>query len=242
MKAMIFAAGRGTRLKPITNNIPKALVEINHTALIEILIKKLIKAGISDIVINVHHFANQIIEFLNNKQNFGVNISISDESDLLRDTGGGLKYAQELLLSDEPVLIHNVDVITDIDLYDFINIHKKSGALATLAVRKRNTKRYLLFDNEHTLCGWKNISTGEIIRARSPHKSLIPLAFSGIHIVQPNIFEYICEEGVFSIIKLYLRLAEKHLIKGYVHSDTFWDDIGKMQQLKEINANPPGFL
>ena len=163
MKALILAAGLGTRLHPITQNIPKALAKINELTLLEILITRLKKFGIEEIIINIHHFADQIIGFVDKNNRFEINIQFSDERGELLDTGGGIKNAQWFLNDGNPFLVHNVDVISSIDLDDFLNFHNKSGSLASLAVRDRSTSRYFLFDENDTLCGWKNISTGQQI-------------------------------------------------------------------------------
>ncbi|MCF8297025.1 MAG: nucleotidyltransferase family protein [Saprospiraceae bacterium] len=233
MKAMIFAAGLGTRLQPITNNIPKALVELKGTPLLEIVIKKLISFGFDEIIVNVHHFADLVTDFLKTKNNFGIKIEISYEQDLLLDTGGGLKKASWFFNDSKPFLVYNVDVLSDIDLQDFYNFHIQSKSLATLAVRNRETSRYLLFNKENILCGWKNIKTGEIILARSNEKNLTPIAFSGIQIIDPKIFKFINQDGKFSIINSYLELAKKHKISAYNHDDTIWMDLGKIENLIE---------
>ncbi|MGB1243748.1 MAG: sugar phosphate nucleotidyltransferase, partial [Chitinophagales bacterium] len=163
MKAMIFAAGLGTRLRPLTNDKPKALVEVNGKPLLEIVILQLKRYGFRDIVVNVHYFAKQIIRFLEAKNNFGIHIQISDESDLLLETGGGLQKAKHFLCSDdEPFLVHNVDILSDINLKALYQSHLEGSPLATLVVRNRKTSRYLLFDETNRLCGWKNVKTGEV--------------------------------------------------------------------------------
>jgi N-acetyl-alpha-D-muramate 1-phosphate uridylyltransferase len=233
MKAMIFAAGMGTRLKPLTDNKPKALVEVGGIPLLEIIIKRLISFGFYDLVINVHHFYEQIYEFLALNQNFGITIHVSDERDLLLDTGGGLKYAQELLSDGEPVLIHNVDILTDLDLKTFYSEHCRYHPLATLAVKERDTSRSLLINNFGELCGWRNNNSGELKHVRGDINQLIPIAFSGIHVVSPEIFEHITEMGVFSIIEVYLRLAKEHKIQTYLHSQNFWLDLGRKENFDE---------
>ncbi|MEZ5196031.1 MAG: nucleotidyltransferase family protein [Bacteroidales bacterium] len=232
MKALIFAAGLGTRLYPITQDIPKALAKIGDRPLLEIVIHRLIQFGVSDIIINVHHFADKIIEFVNSYNSFGINIQFSNESDQILDTGGGLLKASWFFDSDQPFLVHNVDVLSDIDLYDFYRFHLQSGALASLAVRKRITTRYLLLDKDHVLCGWKNEKTGET-KIIHPKDELSNYAFSGIHIIDPRIFSQMVETDRFSIIDLYLRLARTNVISGYDHSTTMWFDLGKPENLKE---------
>ena len=235
MKAMIFAAGLGTRLYPITKNKPKALVTVNGKTLLEIVITKIIQVGITEIMINIHHFAQQVIDFVNKNDKFGIDISFSDETAQLLDTGGGLIKASWFLNGDEPFLVYNVDVLSDINLSDFIQYHKNHKALATLAVRKRETSRYLLFDEDFTLCAWENLKTGEKKIARDK-SDLNPYAFSGIHIIEPVIFNLINETGCFSIIDVYLKLANEQRIQGYDHSQTQWLDLGRIENLKEAES------
>ena len=232
MKAMIFAAGLGTRLHPYTIDKPKALVKIVGKTLLEMAIEKVSNAGYSDIVINIHHHGNQIIEFLEKKNYFGLNISISDERDQLLDTGGGIKKAAPYLKGNEPFLVYNVDVLSNIDLNLFRLYHFENGGLATLAVRDSKTARYLVFNEDMMLSGWKNISSNEekIVR-EIINKSLF--AFSGIQIIDPSIFSLITESGSFSLISLYLRLAKTEKIFGYNDTSSIWMDLGKPEQLKE---------
>lgn len=229
---MIFAAGLGTRLQPITKNKPKALVKVNGISLLEIVISKIIQVGITEIIINVHHFAQQVIDFVNENDKFGIDICFSDETAQLLDTGGGLKKASWFLNGDEAFLVYNVDILSNIDLKAFIIQHKKNQALATLAVRNRKTSRYLLFDEDFILGGWENVKTGERKIARDK-PGLNPFAFSGIHIIEPAIFNLINEIGRFSIIDVYLKLAKEHRILGYDHSHTQWLDLGRIENLKE---------
>lgn len=232
MKAMIFAAGLGTRLQPITLEKPKALVQIHDKTLLEIVIRKIINAGISQIIINVHHFAQHVIDFVKEQNNFGIDICFSDETSQLLDTGGGLKKASWFLDDNDPFLVYNVDILSDIDLIDLFHFHKKNNALASLAVKKRDTSRYLLFDEDFRLCAWENVKTGEKKIARN-QPDLIPFAFSGIHVIEPSIFKYIIETGRFSIIDVYLKLAKDHKIIGYNHSHSQWIDLGRKENLKE---------
>ncbi|MCK4661573.1 MAG: nucleotidyltransferase family protein [Bacteroidales bacterium] len=244
MKAMIFAAGLGTRLKPITNKIPKALVEINGKPLLELIIRKLIHYKFDEIIINVHHFSNQIIEFLEQNKYFGINIHVSDESKKLLDTGGGLKKASYFFNDNKAFLVHNVDIISDINFQQFIEYHNKSGALATLAVRNRNTSRYFLFDNKMNLCGWENKIKHEKITKPTADKfkntdiQLVPFAFSGIHIIEPRIFSLIEQKGKFSIVDVYLNLMEEHKIIGYDHTNDLWLDVGNKINLETANKLP----
>jgi NDP-sugar pyrophosphorylase family protein len=234
MKAMIFAAGLGTRLKPLTDSIPKALVEIGGKTFIEIVIDKLKKAGVTEMVVNVHHFAGLIADYLKSNGNFGVDISISDESSQLLDTGGGLKKAAHLLRSNEPIIVHNVDVLSSLDLADVVAFHKKENALATIVARDRQTQRFFLFDRNRQLVGWENRKTGEIkMVAGQKNENATPLAFSGIQIISPELLGLLEEEGKFSIVGSYLRLAANYKIVAYHDSSPFWMDIGKPEELEK---------
>ena len=234
MQAMIFAAGLGTRLQPLTNKNPKALVEINGKTLLERCIVRLKEQGITDIVINVHHEASLIIDFLKSKNDFGLDIQISDETKELLDTGGGILKANALLKKNMPVLIVNVDVLTNLSFKELMEYHSSKKALATLVVRQRETARYLLFDERNQLTGWKNIKTGDckVSRPIEFPKSK-PYAFSGIHIIQPELISMIEERGKFSIIDLYLRLAKTQRIHAFIDDKSEWMDLGKYEQLKE---------
>jgi NDP-sugar pyrophosphorylase family protein len=232
VKALLFAAGLGTRLKEHTQNKPKALVSLAGKPILQHAIEHLKKNGIKDLAINVHHFADQIIAFIEENNSFDIQIHISDESNELLDTGGGLKKASEFLTGNEPILIYNVDVISNLDLNVLLNYHLDHKALATLVVRSRETSRYLMFDQKLQLTGWKNYSNGEtrISRPETFPESQ-PLAFSGIHIVQPGIFDLITEQGKFSIMDLYLRLAEFQSIQAFIDQSELWMDLGKPEQL-----------
>lgn len=247
MKAMIFAAGLGTRLRPLTNDRPKALVEINGRTLLEIALARLLAFGIRDVVINVHHFADKLVEYLEAHENFGMRIEISRE-DVLLDTGGGLKKAAHFFQrdsqspatdpsrrtkTDEPILVHNVDVISTIDLARMAEAHKRSQALATLAVQDRETSRYLLFDEQLTLCGRRigRDATAEMVR---PVRHVKALAFSGIHIVSSRLLTKLTEEGPFSIIGSYLRLAgQGETIQAFRADKYYWRDLGRPEDLKQ---------
>ena len=232
MKALIFAAGLGTRLKEHTTNKPKALVELAGKPLLQYAIEKLMMHQITDITINAHYFADQIIDFLEHHPFPGLQIHLSDERDKLLDTGGGLKKAEPFLAGNEPILIYNVDVISNLDLNALEKYHRNSGSLATLVVRKRETARYLMFDHHLQLVGWKNFSNGETIISRpDAFANASPYAFSGIQIVQPEIFSLISEKGKFPIMDLYLRLAKTELIQGFVDTSSTWMDLGKPDQL-----------
>ncbi len=231
MKAFILAAGLGTRLKPITNKLPKALVKLNGIPLLEIVIKKLIKYGFNEIIINVHHFANQIIEFLQLNNYFNTTIIISDERDLLLDTGGALKKASCLFNDNLPFLIHNVDVLSNINLRELFEYHTTQNSAVTIAVQKRISTRYFLFDHEKNLCGWKNVKSGETKIVRKPSGDLSEYAFSGIHIVNPSVFKNFPAKDVFSIIDFYLALASKNKITYYEHNENFFFDLGTIESL-----------
>ncbi len=245
MKGMIFAAGLGTRLLPLTEKTPKALVEIGGIPMLEIIIKRFIMFGIDRIIINVHHYAEQIIRFLKDHNNFNINIAISDERNFLLYTGGGLKKARWFLDGNEPFLLHNVDVLSDLNLKEMINTHTASGALATVAVRDRPTSRYLLFNKKDNLCGWMNTKTNELISSCDPGKQFKKLAFSGIHIIDPFIFDLLDTRNKFTIIEAYLKLMDKHSIKAYRHDKSLWFDLGSKENLitagKFISQNK-GFI
>lgn len=233
MKALIFAAGLGTRLKEYTCDRPKALVELAGKPLLQHTIEKLIGYGIKEITVNVHHFADQVISFIENHHYSMVHINISDERDQLLNTGGGLKKAAQFLDGDEPILIHNVDVISNLDLKNLESYHQNTKSLATLVVRQRETSRYLMLDKEFRLAGWKNTGSGESIICReNSFTEAEPYAFSGIHIIQPELIKLISEEGKFPIIDLYLRLAKTEKITGYIDNSTIWMDLGKPEQLQ----------
>lgn len=235
MKAMIFAAGLGTRLRPLTNDLPKALIKIKDVTLLELTIKKLNYYGFNEIIINIHHWADKIIDFLQVNKNFGLNIVISDESDLLLDTGGGLKKTAWFFNDNQPFLIHNVDIISDINLKELYQNHLKSSALVTLAVSKRQTSRYFLFDKENNLAGWQNLKTNEekiSTKNKETKNQLTPLAFSGIQVINPQVFSFMPEEKIFSITDFYLTLAENHQIKYFDHTGSNWLDVGKLENIK----------
>ena len=236
MQAMIFAAGLGTRLKPLTDRIPKALVRVGGEPLLKRVNFQLKDAGFTRIVVNVHHFSNQIIDYLRDNDNFGMDIRISDESDKLLETGGGIKKAWPLFDQKEPVLIHNVDILSNVDLKKFYQMEAETPLAARLLVSVRKTKRYLLFDDTMRLVGWTNIETGEV---KSPYKDLDPkqykmYAFSGIHMVAPSLFPLMEEEpDKFPIMDFYLRHCDKVRIEGYVKNDLKLMDVGKQETLKE---------
>ena len=228
MKGMILAAGLGTRLKPFTENHPKALLPINGKTLLQRNVEYLQLFNVKDVIVNVHHFAVQIIDAVQQNNSWGSNITISDETDLVLETGGGLKKAAVFLEdSSEPFVLMNADILTDLNIDEVKNLHNQTNVLATLAATNRNTSRYLLFDNDDILCGWLNEKTGEQ-KGKPGNKK----AFSGIHIISPKIFQHIKEEGKFSMIDLYLRLAaEGFKINCYDHSEGLLLDVGKPESI-----------
>ncbi len=231
MKAMILAAGLGTRLRPLTEHRPKALVEINGRTLLEITLDRLRSFGVSDVIINVYHFADMILEYLKTNGNFGMRIEVSRE-DVLLDTGGGLRKAAYFFVGDstsseEPFIVHNVDVLSAIDLGRMVQFHSDHRALATLAVQDRETSRYLLFDDQLQLCGRRSGSDRESQLVRACERSQA-LAFSGIHVISPRLLRMMNEEGAFSIITTYLRLAgQGEKIFAFHADEYYWRDLGK---------------
>jgi len=241
MKAMLLAAGLGTRLRPLTDDRPKALVEVGGRALLEITLARLRAFGIHDVIVNVHHFADKVISFLRERKNFGMRIEVSRE-DVLLDTGGGLKKAGWFFLEhsdspgqekDEPFLLHNVDVVSTIDLQRMVQFHKDSQALATLAVHHRDSRRQLLFDEQLQLCGRRAGRQAEPETVRAAQKN-DALAFSGIHVISPRLLTLMKEEGIFSIIDTYLRLAGSgERILAFQADDYYWRDLGKPADLQQ---------
>lgn len=233
MKAMIFAAGLGTRLQNETADKPKALVEIGKKTLLQRAIEKLKAEGVQEIVLNVHHFADLVIHFIQNRD-WGIPVHISDEREKLLETGGGLKKAAHFFTDNTPILIYNVDILSNLDLQVLKDEHLKSGALATLVVRNRETQRYFKFDKERNLAGWINKKTGETKISRTESfETSVEMAFSGIHIIQPELLKLMPEEDRFSIVKVYLELAKTREIKGYFDTSDVWMDVGKPAQLIE---------
>lgn len=239
MKAMIFAAGLGTRLRPLTNDRPKALVEVNGMSLLEIQLRRLKAFGIDQVVVNIHHFAElmeQRIEEL--QKRLGLDIVVSDERGLLLETGGGLQKAEPLLAGDEPTLVVNVDVVTNIDFKNLLDRFHSSNALALLALRQRPTSRYLVWDQGLRLKGWVHQGTGEVKGLLSSQEEIeekgwLKLAFSGIHLISPELFPLIKQTGKFSIIDTYLDLVDTGRIQGYQHDNDIWLDVGKPETLKQ---------
>lgn len=231
MKAMILAAGLGTRLKPFTDEHPKALAVVNEKTLLQRNIEYLAKFGIEDVIINVHHFPGQIKSFLKSNKGFGSKITLSDETKEVLETGGGLKKAARFFETEtEPFVVMNVDVLTDLNLAQMIEQHKKQNPLATLAVTLRKTSRYFLFDELDHLCGWRNVKTSDQKMSREPG-IIFQKAFSGIHIISPKIFSLMKMSGKFSMVDAYLELAKSHTIAAYDHSQSKFIDVGKPESI-----------
>ena len=230
---MIFAAGLGTRLSIETSVKPKALVDIGGRTLLQRAVEKLKAGGITEVVVNVHHFSELVISFLK-MNDFGIPVHISDETEKLLDTGGGLKKAACLFTENEPILIYNVDILSNLNIRELLKNHLKSKALVTLAVRIRETQRYYKFDSEMNLVGWINKKTGETkISVSEKFENAIAMAYSGFHIIQPEIFSLMPETDRFSITDFYLELAKTHSIKGFFDDSDLWMDVGKPEQLEE---------
>lgn len=238
MKAMILAAGLGTRLRPLTDDRPKALVEIAGRTLLEITLSRLRDSGIREVIINVHHYADMILEYLRRNTNFGMRIEVSREETLL-DTGGGLKKASDFFLGDrnrleEPFILHNVDVISTIDLPCMVQFHIENQALATLAVQNREASRYLLFDERLQLCGRRS-GRDQDPEFVSPSSNAEGLGFSGIQVISPRLLGMMTEEGVFSIITSYLRLAaQRERILAFRADQYYWRDLGKPENVIQV--------
>ncbi len=232
MEAMILAAGLGTRLRPLTNDRPKALVEVGGTTLLEHNLNRLISFGFNKIVINIHHFPDMVKDFVKSRK-FDSEILFSDEREQLMDTGGALKKAEPLFSGREPVLIHNVDILTTLDLGQIYRNYLETNILAMLLVSSRNTARQLLFDTDNQLAGWKNAATDETLWSEQPIAGAIPLAFSGIHIISPELFHLLPDARPYPIIPEYLKLAKQHKILAYKHLEEQWLDVGKPETLKK---------
>ena len=230
-KALIFAAGKGTRLKPFTDNHPKALAVVNNVPLLERNIKFLQNYGINDFVINVHHFGEQIIDFLQEKENFGAKIEISDEKNELLETGGGLVFAKKHLENEENFLIMNADILTDLNISEFVKFHLSHQNVATLAVSDRVSSRKLMFNEDMILKGWVNKTTGET-KLSEFNKNFKELAFSGIHCVNSSIFDKIKRTGKFSIMEEYLDLMFENHIQGFQHNAKLID-VGRPESVVE---------
>lgn len=229
--AMILAAGRGTRLKPLTDQLPKALAPLNNKPLLYYTLQRLQSQGVKRVVINVHHFAEKIRAYLVEHSFPGLDIQISDETALLLDTGGALSKALPLFEGAKEVVVHNTDVISDVSLSVMMQQHRDQHADATLAVRERNSSRYLRFSSENRLCGWENVATGELRWSGPACPASDRLAFSGIHIINTSLIRRLPSEGAFSIIPEYIRLAASYQIKAYAHSRSRWTDLGRPADL-----------
>ena len=249
---MIFAAGLGTRLKPLTDTLPKALVPLAGKTLLQWQIEKLKAAGIRDIVVNIHHFPDMIINYLKDNDNFGCNIQVSDERDMLLETGGGLRKAeekfrslgvQEFRSSNEGILICNVDILSNIDIPTLLQAYNPNE-MGVVVVSPRDTQRYLLFNDENRLCGWTNIATGEVRGPIADSQSPIAnrqLAFSGMQVLSPRIFdcmdEVVKQKGEkFSLIDLYLSIAQKEILRAYIPENYRMMDVGKIDQISEAES------
>jgi NDP-sugar pyrophosphorylase family protein len=233
MKAMLLAAGLGMRLRPITDSIPKALVDINGRTLLQINLEKFKSSGFNNVIINLHHFPEKIRAYLKEHQNFGLNIEFSFEEQIL-NTGGGIKKAAWFLKDDYPVIIHNVDILSDLNFAHLLDYHIKNQVLVTLAVSTRNTNRQLLFDQKNLLKGWENTDTKEQKLVDPEATDLTRFAFSGIQIVSPEFFNQISEDGAFPIMDAYLRLAITNKILAYKHDPGNWFDVGKISELESV--------
>jgi N-acetyl-alpha-D-muramate 1-phosphate uridylyltransferase len=239
MNAMIFAAGLGSRLQPLTQNMPKALVQVHQKPLLAYAIDNVVKAGATRVVVNVHHFSEQIAGYLSQHPVTGVEIVVSDECDLLLETGGGLLKATPLFIPHQPILVHNADVLTNCDLSLLVHHHRQTSALATLMVAERKTSRYLLFHRQTMrLAGWQNKETGQLKGVESA-EGYLPMAFSGIQIVDYKLLSMLGEVRKFSITDGYLQLAANESIVGWDRWEGLWYDIGTLEKLSEAEAHYP---
>jgi|SRR5687767_8545045 len=240
MKAMVLAAGLGTRLRPLTNDRPKALVEVANRTLLQITLARLKEFGIRDVIVNVHHFADMVVDYLKAYDDFGMHIEVSREEALL-DTGGGLKKAGWFFSGDsEPFLLHNVDVISNIDLRAMLQYHNETLGLATLAVKARPTSRYLLFDERMQLCGRRLVREQKVEGVQGV-KPAHELAFAGIHVISPELLPMLSGEGAFSIIDSYLDLAARgQRVVGFRADNYAWRDLGTVESLNKANAEAQG--
>lgn len=229
--AMILAAGMGSRLKPWTDFHPKALAMVNGKSLLQRNIEYLQQFGITKVVVNVHHYADQIYHAIQENEGWGSSIIFSDEKEELLETGGGLLKASPLFQNASPIVLMNADILTDLDLTAAIKYHKEQGSLATLATTDRETSRYFLFDEKNNLCGWRNVKTGEEKLARPLTGQEMQKAFSGIHVIESRIFNLITLKGKFSIVDVYLDLMKDHAIKAFDHSNGKLIDVGKPESV-----------
>ncbi len=231
MKAMIFAAGLGTRMGEITQTVPKALVEINGKSVLRLAVEKCTSHGFDDIIVNVHHHADMVENEISQLNKSGFRVSVSDERGMLLENGGGL-YKARKFFNSEPFLLYNVDIISDFNLTELYHAHIKNKGLATLAVRHRPGNRFYLIDRRGDIRGWRNISTGEEIIAGKVDEELYEIAFSSMHIMDPEIFSYM-KEGIYTFTSLYLELAKDHKIYTLLHDDGYWIDIGTPESLEQ---------
>lgn len=235
MQAMIFCAGLGTRFKPWTDKHPKALAIINGKSLLQRNIEYLQQQGIKDVIVNVHHFASQIVDAIEANNGWGSNIMISDEQDAVLETGGGLLHAKHLFKKGEKFITCNADILTDFDINKLIAFHEKEKPLISFAVSDRTTSRNLLFDENNRLCGWRNNATGEE-KIAVANEVLIPKAYDCVAVFEYSVFDVINFSGKFSLIDLYLHLAKTHKILGFTHSDDRWVDVGKPESVAIAEA------
>jgi NDP-sugar pyrophosphorylase family protein len=242
MKAMIFAAGKGTRLLPVTEHLPKALVEVHGKTLLQIAIEKLTAAGFDEIIINIHHHAGKVRDYLNTNSFKAKRIEISDETDLLLETGGGLKKAAWFFNDGNPFLLYNVDVLTNFNLAKLLEFHTLHNSPVTLAVSNRKTSRYLLFDEEGWMKGWTNEKTGDIRPGDTNPGLLKKYAFSGIHMMDPEFIKCMNKEKVFSLIDTYINCCHAHKIGFWEHEPRDWIDVGKPEVLKYVNGRPQNMI
>ncbi|MCX6226012.1 MAG: sugar phosphate nucleotidyltransferase [Bacteroidia bacterium] len=248
MKALILAAGTGTRLKPLTDNVPKALLSINGYTLLEIVIRRIAGAGIKSLVINVHHYSEQIVDFLRSNNNFGLDISISDESNELLDTGGAIKKASPLFQGEETILVHNVDILSNLNIRDLISYHEGKGALLTLAVKERPTSRSLIIDSSGRLCGWEYPDKKLTILTRDNRKGLKRTAYSGVCVFSAKLLDKFPEDSVFGFIPWILDLASTEKILTWDQSPAFWYEAGRTESIAlasralGFDLNDPSFI
>jgi len=232
MKAMILAAGFGTRLRPLTDIKPKALVPFGGVPMVEGVIRKLANAGINEIIVNVHHFAGDVIAFLKTMGIPGIKIYISDESEELMDTGGAILKARDFLLDEKAFLIHNVDVYSSLDISALIDAHYKDDCLVSIAVKKRSTSRSLLFNRENLLAGWRNNETGEELIISREAESLQDFGNSCVQVINSELLDYYPDTKPLSLTKMYLDLAPQHKIRAYVHNEDYWFDLGRFENFQ----------
>ncbi len=237
MKGMVLAAGLGSRLRPLTDKTPKPLLRIGNYRMLDLTIDYLVKHGVTDIIINVHHLADQLMEYVAEKRWAGYRIEISDETKGLLNTGGGLVKAADFFRGENDFVLMASDILTDLNLAQMLEEHKNNKALVTLAVKQRTTSRDLLFDANGFLSGWKHNQTGEVrhVKGKTPVKGL---GFSGIHVINSRLFSLVREEGAFSIIDLYLRLAEDESIRAFEHSDGKWLEFGRVESISNADSDP----